>query len=142
MIDWVLTARFAGAAAAVLALALCASYVLTVVALRRLRRAALADAEAVNRGFRALGAEVAQLAAANLALREYLVSLSERVDRSQQTVAAQAEPATGRAYELAARLAAAGAPATELIANCGLSRAEADLAVLVHGTRPRAGAAH
>jgi hypothetical protein len=137
MIDWVLTARLAGVIAAALGLVFCLGAGATWVSLLALRRAVAAEAERTQSNFRVLGADMAQLASANLALREYLVSLSERVDRSQHLAVGQTGPATGRAYELAARLAAGGAPSGELVMNCGLSRAEAELAVLVHGARPR-----
>lgn len=142
MIDWVLTARLAGAIAATSVLALVLGALALAFGLRRLRREALADAARTRSGLDALGAELSQLASANLALREYLKVLSERVELSQQAAVAQVQPATGRAYELAARMAAGGAQSGELIANCGLTRAEAELAVLVHGSRNRAAAAH
>lgn len=138
MIDWVLTARLAGAIATGLGLVLLVVAIAMALGLRRMRHALAAESERAQAGFRDLGAELAQLASANLALREYLVSLSERVEQSRQLTTTQAAPATGRAYELAARLAAGGSSSHELIANCGLTRAEADLAVLVHGNRARA----
>ena len=138
MIDWVLTARLAGAIATGLGLVLLLGAVATALGLRRMRRALVAEADRTQAGFRGLSAEVAQLASANLALREYLVALSERVDQSRQLAVTPAAPSsTGRAYELAARLAASGSSAHDLVANCGLTRTEAELAVLVHGHRQR-----
>jgi hypothetical protein len=139
MIDWVLTARLAGAIATGLGLVLSIVAIATALSLHRMRRALVAESDRAQAGFRDLGAELAQLASANLALREYLVSLSERVEQSRTFVTAETAPATDRAYELAARLAAGGSSSNELVANCGLTRAEADLAVLVHGNRARAG---
>ena len=80
-----------------------------------------------------------ELAGANAALRRQLERLAERVERADP-VATPA--AAGRAYELAARLASGGAAAHDLVAHCGLTPAEADLAVLVHGTRAEARAVH
>lgn len=139
MIDWVLTARLAGAIATGLGLVLLLGAIATALGLRRMRRALAVEADRAESGLRSLSAEVAQLASANLALREYLVSLSERVDQSRQQASAPVvQTGAGRAYELAARLAASGASAHDLVANCGLTRTEAELAVLVHGNRPRA----
>lgn len=138
MIDWVLTARLAGAIATGLGAVLLLSAIATAIGMRRMRRVLTAEVDRAEAGFRALTAEVSQLATANLALREYLVALSERVEKSRQVETVQAAPATGRAYELAARLAAGGSSSHDLVANCGLTRAEAELAVLVHGNRTRA----
>jgi hypothetical protein len=138
MIDWVLTARLAGAIATGLGLILIVNAIATTMGMRRMRCALTAEVDRAESGFRALTAEVSQLATANLALREYLVVLSERVEQSRHIEAVQAAPATGRAYELAARLAAGGSSSNDLVANCGLTRAEAELAVLVHGNRARA----
>lgn len=44
----------------------------------------------------------------------------------------------GRAYELAAHLASSGVGTEQLVAQCGLTPAEAELAVRIHGLRARA----
>jgi hypothetical protein len=84
-----------------------------------------------------------ELAAANAALRRQLAGLAECIEQSRRAASSAAPVApVGRAYELAARLAASGAASRELVVNCGLTPAEAELAVLVHGgARGRAVAA-
>jgi hypothetical protein len=48
---------------------------------------------------------------------------------------------TGRAYELAAHLASSGAGPERLVAQCGLTPAEAALAIRIHGLGARTRAA-
>lgn len=50
-------------------------------------------------------------------------------------------PAAARAYELAAHLASSGVGSEQLVAQCGLTPAEAELAVRIHGLRARTRAA-
>ena len=63
-----------------------------------------------------------------------LETLSERSEAGarQAPVSTSVSP---RGYDIAARLAKNGANADGLIANCGLTRQEADLMVRLHGTK-------
>lgn len=140
MIDWELTAGLAAIVAAAVASLLLGAFALTARSLRHLRTQTAAEGERWRTQVDRLGGDLAQLAAANLALREYLHSVTEQIQATP--VAAPAAPAAGRAYDLAARLAAGGAASDELVVNCGLTPAEAELAVLVHGARNRRPAAN
>jgi hypothetical protein len=60
----------------------------------------------------------------------------------QERAFAPLQPAvSGRAHELAAHLASRGVGTEQLVAQCGLTPAEAELAVRVHGLRARSRAA-
>lgn len=137
MIDWELTARLAAIVAAGVASLLLVAFAAMVHSLHRLRAQAAREGDHWRTQVDRIGGDLAQLAAANLALREYLTALSAQVQATHQVTPPPA-PAAGRAYDLAARLAAGGAASGDLVANCGLTPAEAELAVLVHGGRTRA----
>jgi hypothetical protein len=68
---------------------------------------------------------------------ESLVALVQEERASAPLAAA----APGRAYELAAHLAATGVGTEQLVAQCGLTPAEAELAVRIHGAGARTRAA-
>jgi hypothetical protein len=140
MIDWELTAWAAAAAAAAALIVVLASLLALAVAIRRNDRRTASEADRIAARLDQLGVEFAYLASANVAMRECLTAMGERIASTQQLQVAQS-PGTGRAYELATRLAAGGAGPAELVASCGLTRSEADLAVLVHGARARVSAA-
>jgi len=135
MIDWELTAGLAALVSAGAASLLLGAFMLTSRSLRHLRTQTAAEGERWRAQFDRLGGDLAQLAAANLALREYLRSVSTQIQATPAVV--PPAPAAGRAYDLAARLAASGAASDDLVVNCGLTPAEAELAVLVHGARTR-----
>ena len=129
MIDWSLTAAVAVACLAGIALLLLATTLLrTVAASRRASEASRTQHYELCEG-------LAELSAANAALHRQLAELAQRVEQAGRPQPMQAAPASVRAYDLAARLAAGGAAAAELVASCGLTPAEAELAVLVHGSR-------
>jgi len=137
MIDWELTAWAVGAVAAGAVIVILASLLALAFAIRGNGRRIASEADRIAARLDQLGVEFACLAHANIALRECLTAMGERIASTQQLQVTQA-PGSGRAYELATRLAASGAGPAELVASCGLTRSEADLAVLVHGARTRA----
>jgi hypothetical protein len=55
--------------------------------------------------------------------------------REERAFAPLAPAAAGRAYELAAHLASSGVGTEQLVTQCGLTPAEAELAVRIHGVR-------
>jgi hypothetical protein len=61
--------------------------------------------------------------------------------REERAFAPLAPAAAGRAYELAAHLASSGVGTEQLVTQCGLTPAEAELAVRIHGVRARTRAA-
>lgn len=129
MIDWTLTAAVAVACLAGIALLLLVTALLrTVAASRRASEASRTQHYELCEG-------LAELSAANAGLHRQLAELAQRVEQAGRPQPVQAAPANVRAYDLAARLAAGGAAAAELVASCGLTPAEAELAVLVHGSR-------
>jgi len=140
MIDWELTAWAAGAAAAGAVIVILASLLALAFAIRRSGRRIASEADRISARLDQLGVEFAYLANANVAMRECLTAMGERISSTEQLQVTQA-PGSGRAYELATRLAASGAGPAELVASCGLTRSEAELAVLVHGARARASVA-
>lgn len=130
MIDWSLTA-----AAVAAGLAGTALLVLTVLLLRTIAGSRRAR-EASRTQHYELCEGLAELSAANAALRRQINELAQRVDQNGRAQPVQPAPASVRAYDLAARLAAGGAAASDLVTSCGLTPSEAELAVLVHGSRP------
>lgn len=131
MIEWTLSASLATAAVAVATGGVVTAFVRrTLDRATQVARTSQANHYEVCEGF-------AELAAANAALRRQVEQLAQRVEQSSRTTVVQQPPVSARAYELAARLAAGGAGSEELVTSCGLSPAEAELAVLVHGARPQ-----
>ena len=73
-----------------------------------------------------------------LIMKEVMASAAQRVDSAAQRVVQDARlvttpAASGRGYEIAARLARSGAQKEELIKNCGITAHEAELLVRLHG---------
>ena len=86
-----------------------------------------------------LQAEVARVLEAQQPLGARLEALAAVVQ--EEPVRAATAFGTDRAYELAVRLASGGVGCREIVAQCGLTPAEAELVVRVHGprgTRPSA----
>ena len=113
------------------------SFVLAAVTFSRWRRAAHRNIAQLtiqnNLVLERLGAIEERVAATSFRVAE----LAAQVE-SEQRAAAAADAAAPR-YEVAIRLARGGASRDELIANCGLSRQEADLVLRVHAPEQRAG---
>jgi hypothetical protein len=87
-----------------------------------------------------LQAQVTRLLEVQQAIDARIETLAALV-RDGQTHTALAQPATGRSYELAAHLASSGAGPEQLVAQCGLTPAEAELAIRIHGLGARTRAA-
>jgi hypothetical protein len=87
-----------------------------------------------------LQAQVTRLLEVQQAIDARIETLAALV-RDEQTHTALAQPATGRSYELAAHLASSGAGPEQLVAQCGLTPAEAELAIRIHGLGARTRAA-
>lgn len=87
----------------------------------------------------AVHGRVARLLEAQAPLDARLDALAALVREERAFAPAMPAPA-GRAYELAAHLASSGVGTQQLVAQCGLTPAEAELAVRIHGLRtgPRA----
>lgn len=85
-------------------------------------------------------AEVRSLHETVAAMRARLDTLSERAEVDSHR--APAGVASHRGYDMAARLARNGASSADLVANCGITRHEAELLLRVHnaktGVRPGA----
>jgi|GEM_PF-5077368 hypothetical protein len=119
-----------GSLSIVLFLISCVTAFITV----RMRGALRADTARLQQQLEALGIGHAQLASTTDALRSELVGFFSATRADRQFAVAQG-PGQSRAYDLAARLAAGGSNSAELVRSCGLSQAEAELTVLVHGRR-------
>ena len=132
MIDWSLGSALT---VAIVVLALFGSMVLVFT---RALAAAARETEASLQRHYEVCEGFSELAAASAAMQRQIVDLTQRMEQTSRTPVVQQAPASVRAYELAARLAAGGAGTDDLVTSCGLTPAEAELAVLVHGTRQRA----
>jgi hypothetical protein len=87
-----------------------------------------------------LQAQVTRLLEAQQAVDARLEALAALV-REERAHASLPPTVTGRAYELAAHLASSGSGPERLIAQCGLTPAEAALAIRIHGLGARTRAA-
>lgn len=90
---------------------------------------------------RRTSARLESLQRALLRLVEAQAPLDARLDalaslmREERACLPLPAAAPGRAYELAAHLASSGVGIDQLVAQCGLTPAEAELAVRIHGLR-------
>lgn len=109
------------------------------ISARRSRRALLGNAERIEQQLARLREDLLGIATAQQPLAERVASLAKSIERERVLGTAQAG-SVQRAYELAARMAANGAARDELVANCGLTSAEAELAMRVHRVRGRTAA--
>ncbi|MEJ2687600.1 MAG: DUF2802 domain-containing protein [Gammaproteobacteria bacterium] len=81
-----------------------------------------------------LQGDVAALCSAATGVGERLVRVEDLVRRlTERHDQLELRAGTDRHYGQAIRLVQGGADADELIANCGLTRGEADLIVMLHG---------
>ena len=87
-----------------------------------------------------LQAQFTRLLEAQQAIDARLEALTALV-RDERALTALPVAAPGRAYELAAHLASSGVGTEQLVAQCGLTPAEAELAVRIHGLRSQTRAA-
>lgn len=94
----------------------------------------------VSRQLAAFSDDAAGIADAQRRLDARLEGLAQIIQNERLLATTQGTTA-GRAYELAARLASGGAGSAQLVASCGLTPAEAELAVRVHRAQRVAGAA-
>jgi hypothetical protein len=83
-----------------------------------------------------LQAQVTRLLEVQQAIDLQLETLAALV-REERAHTAFSQPATGRSYEFAAHLASSGAVPEQLVAQCGLTLAEAELAIRIHGLGAR-----
>ena len=107
------------------------SFVLAAVTFRAWRRAACRQTEQLLSRTEALREQLAQMKDTVAASAEGVKQLTERFDQQASRAAVTHGAAPG--YQVAIRLARAGASAEELMSGCGLSAAEADLARRLHG---------
>lgn len=82
-------------------------------------------------------AEVRSLHETVMVMNARLEAMSERSEMESRLAPASA-PGAHRGYDMAARLARNGAGVEELIANCGISRHEAELLARLHSAREAA----
>jgi hypothetical protein len=120
-----------------------AALTLAGVALLALAAAAARLAHSARRAGTHLGnlqAQVTRMREVQEAMDARLETLAALV-REERAHTAFSQPSTGRSYELAAHLASSGAGPDQLVAQCGLTPAEAELAIRVHGLAARTRAA-
>jgi hypothetical protein len=106
------------------------------ISARRSRRTLLGNTERVEQQLAQLREDLLGIATAQQPLAERVASLAATIERERVLGTSQAGSAQ-RAYDLAARMAANGAARDDLVASCGLTSAEADLAMRVHRSRLR-----
>ena len=114
------------------------SFALATVAFTRWRRAAQANAAQLQANHEVVLRRLADLEARIAATNVAVSQLGERLERPQQLTAAPAASSPG--YQIAIRLAKAGAAREELISKCGLSSHEAELVHRLHAPQTKASA--
>ncbi|MDD5404330.1 MAG: DUF2802 domain-containing protein [Sulfuricella sp.] len=105
-----------------------AVYVAEMLLLLRSRREGRrwkGDPAALQPRFEALESEIEQL-------REQLLHFREQLDQLKAASPQQAHASPSSPYSQAIHLAQQGADASEVAANCGISRGEAELIVAMH----------
>ncbi|MDA8348000.1 MAG: DUF2802 domain-containing protein [Pseudomonadota bacterium] len=107
------------------------SFAVAAVTFTAWRRSAREQAETVLAQNRAISEQLAALAARLNAADQHLAHLAERLEHTQPRAANA--PAGQQGYQIAIRLARSGAAVDELIAGCGLTKAEAELVKRLHG---------
>ncbi len=107
------------------------SFALAAVTFTAWRRSAREEAETILTQNRALTEQLAALAARLDSADQHLVQLAERLEQPQNR--APNAPAGRQGYQIAIRLARSGATVDELVAGCGLTKAEAELVKRLHG---------
>ena len=107
------------------------SFILAAVTFRAWRRAACRQAKQLLSRTDGLLEQLAEMKQALAASADGVKQLTERFDRQESRVAVAHGAAPG--YQVAIRLARAGASAEELMSGCGLTAAEAQLARRLHG---------
>ncbi len=111
------------------------SFVLASVTFTAWRRATRKQTEQVLSQTQLLFDQLADIRNALGATAQSVTQLTERIDQPTARAATPGPASPG--YQIAIRLARAGASAEELISGCGLTRAEAELARRLHGpSRP------
>jgi hypothetical protein len=111
------------------------SFVLATVAFIRWRRAIQGQTALVLANHDVVLQRLADLEARVVATHVAISQLGERVQRPQQLASPATAPAPG--YQIAIRLAKAGASREELISGCGLSTHEAGLVHRLHAPQSR-----
>lgn len=105
-----------------------AVYIAEMLLLMRSRRGGQRgkpDAAALQPRFEALESEIEQL-------REQLLNFKEQLDQLKAAPPPQANMSSSSPYSQAIQLAQQGADVSEVAANCGISRGEAELIVAMH----------
>lgn len=112
------------------------SFILAAVTFTAWRRATRRQTEQVLAQSALILEKLAEIRTAAAASDQSLARLAERLERIEHP---SHTPATGASpgYQIALRLARAGASTEELTSGCGLTRAEAELVRRLHGpSRP------
>lgn len=113
------------------ALFLIFSFFLAAVTFTAWRRATRRQTEQVLAQNQLLLEQLADMRNALTATAQTVTQLTERIDQPVNRAAAAHGASPG--YQIAIRLARAGASGEELISGCGLTRAEAELVRRLHG---------
>ena len=114
------------------------SFVVAAVAFTRWRRAAECDTEHTAQQTERVLERLAVLEAALAASDARIAAQAQQLE--MQLSASANGSAAG--YQIAARLARAGASRDELMSGCGLTQQEAELVARLHGTPRRAARSH
>ena len=107
------------------------SFAVAAVTFTAWRRSAREQAETILAQNRALTEQLAALSARLDSADQHLTQLAERLEQPQNR--APSAPAGQQGYQIAIRLARSGAAVDELVAGCGLTKAEAELVKRLHG---------
>lgn len=107
------------------------SFFLAAVTFTAWRRATRRQSEQILAQNQLLLEQLAELKSVLTASAQSVTELTERIDQPENRAATPRGAAPG--YQIAIRLARAGASGEELISGCGLTRAEAELVRRLHG---------
>jgi hypothetical protein len=122
------------------ALFLVFSFLIAAIAFTRWRRAAECDTEHTAQQTERVLERLAVLEKALAATDARIAAQAQQLE--SQFNATPSGSAAGYSYQIAARLARAGASRDELMSGCGLTQQEADLVARLHGIPRRALRSH
>ena len=116
-----------------------AGMTLAVVQLSRRHHAVLDELKQTREDVAHLQADLAALCKSSVGAGNHVVKLEHQVNRLlERQTQTEMRTSTDRPYSAAIQLVQQGANAEELIEKCGLTRGEADLIAMLHGSVAKA----
>ena len=116
-----------------------AGLTVTVVRLSRQHQSLLEDLKQSREDVSHLQSDLAALCKSSVGAGEHVVKLEHQVNRLlERQTQTEMRTSSERPYSAAIQLVQQGADAEELIEKCGLTRGEADLIAMLHGSVAKA----